>query len=195
MQIETYEITECQAENVQPEVAEEVVDLIETLDLNGQRKLLKRDDGGKSTRIPYQEMTREEQFVFRVLCPERIAVNEYDAGPIPLRVLQIVALCNEKQWFERIEIWDRTRGTVDDPVLVGVMRDGYYERLFLLARWGKELDEMPYLLKVAWRTWRNSRLAKLREIKAEVSGAIAQLEDTEDLVEIPNRIDPPMFYA
>jgi len=191
MQIETYEITECQAEN---------------------------------TQSPYREMTREERFIFRVLCPERIAVKEYNAGPIPLRALQVIALCEQNKWFERIEIWDRSRSEIDDPVLVGVVRDGYQDKLFLLARWGEELDEMPHLLKVAWRTWRNHWIVKLRKIKAEVSGEsdhhhyhahrangaapptclrfsqalsrlIATLESGEEMAEIPGWIDSPMFYA
>jgi hypothetical protein len=140
MQIETYECTELSEET--SEDTAQAVDLIEQLDLGGQRGLVSIDK-----RMPYPQASREQLFVFQTLCPVEEKLHEYNRTTIPLRVLQVAA--HAKDLFDELYIWDAA-GVDKDPVLVGAKKNGQWSRTYyLLARWGEVLEAWPILLKRA----------------------------------------------
>lgn len=154
MKVETYEaisIDEQDGRVVNEEVSEEALALIESLDLGGQRALIqKRIVAGEEiqTRNPYRLITTEELAIFGALMPNREKIEDYDGGPVPLRVLQVAAHCKTADLFTKIEVWCPAPGR-DDPVLIGyaarTKESWRGEQMFLLARWGEELQSLDEL--------------------------------------------------
>lgn len=152
MQVETYECVETASEPI--EATAEAIALMEELELDGQKQLVSpaESKSGGGSRCPYREITSEERFVYRTMCPVSINIARYNAAPIPLRVLRIASHANSLGLFKRLMIWDHETVTVKAPVLVA-FTGGEYEwidnRCFILARWGEELETFATLLKRA----------------------------------------------
>lgn len=175
MPVETYECSETASEPI--EIAEEAIDLIEQLGLDGQRELVTpRDGDDRGSRLPYREMTRDERFVYSVLCPNSVKLAAYKQAPIPVRVLQVAA--HAKDHFGELVVWDKENAEEKDPVLVGIKGNYPYGnyRIFILARWGDELESFPVLLTRA--------VEKGRErFKSECAKAMAKLKSRMDSVD------------
>lgn len=178
MLVETFEQTEVDHEG-QPECEPEAVALIEKLGLEGQQKLVKRDESGESKRTPYRKMTKEEMFVYRQLCPKVSKLKSYADGPIPLRVLQVAA--HAHHLFDEVEVWSAQDSDVKDPVLVGINRSpgqfgGTDYSHFLLARWGDELEAFPVCLAKAIEKFRAAYKSKASQIIAQMQAAIVNID-------------------
>ena len=91
---------------------------VRELGLTGQTKIVK----GEKSPIPFMHMKQTTVEMFNVLCPRKVDVKEYDATPIPVEILELIALSNREGYFNKIEIWydDKT----PDPICVGVK--GYW---------------------------------------------------------------------
>lgn len=173
MLVETYEDTEVAAEPI--EIAEEAIRLIETLDLNGQTELITKREGDKrGSRCPYRLLKAEEEIVYKLLCPLRKKVQEYGAASIPLRVLHVIE--DAQQYFKDLSIWYPS-SLVKDPVLVARKKtSGFPNPLYLLARWGEELDEWPSLVKKALKAFVTHELPKTRKYAATLTTRVKALE-------------------
>jgi hypothetical protein len=150
MKVETYECSETAAEPI--EACEEAIRLMEEMELEGQKSLIASKEDGPAARCPYRAMTAEEEFVFRVLCPATAKLEKYDAGSLPLRVLQIAAHANGLDVYDRLEVWYVAKTPEPDPVLVGIVGGEYHWEVkarHILARWGEELESWPTLVKRA----------------------------------------------
>lgn len=181
MEIETYEVEELTTEGRMPEEIEaQALQLIEELGLQGQRERVhKTSEEDPGTRNPYGRMTERERLVYSTICPKSTPVEEYDAGPIPLRVLQVIA--HARPLFHELEVWHEAEDP--DPVLVGVnLRPGStWQKLYhLLARWGTELEPFEKLEKKARerkeREWKNHISSKEQECKVFAAGLQTQLD-------------------
>jgi hypothetical protein len=168
MNVETYECSETAAEPI--EACEEAVQIMEDLGLEGQKSLVSAKDDEPQARCPYRAMTAEEEFVFRVLCPATAKISRYDAGPLPLRVLQIAAHASGLDIYNRLEVWYVAKRPDPDPVLIGIVASGNYDwevtARHILARWGDELESWPVLVKRA--------LEKKRTQVADAFGTLAR---------------------
>jgi hypothetical protein len=113
---------------VETYLVEETVDLIydqekldkwnnyvQELGLAGQSKVV-RDD---KSPIQFMNMTPTMINVFSQLCPRRVSVESFDVVPIPLEILDLIALSKREKYFSRIEIWydDKEK----DPACVGII--------------------------------------------------------------------------
>lgn len=181
MQVETFEVEEVTGES-HPEVQAEAVELVGKLGLTGQLSLIgSKADTATKTRAPYRTMTGDERFVYEAMCPEKCRVENYSAGPIPLRVLQVVAHCREIGIFHHLDVWYARQSLVKDPVLVGYLHDGSDYRVpnppYYLARWGEVLDEFPALFKQALAKRRSEVVAALQQIKAEAAAKLAAITE------------------
>jgi hypothetical protein len=149
MQVETYECSETAAEPI--EACEEAVQI--DLGLDGQKSLVKPGEDAQPARCPYRAMTKEEEFVFGVLCPTQTNLKRYEAGPIPLRVLQVAAHAISLDIYKDLQVWHVGERPDPDPVLVGIVADPQYtysiKARHLLARWSDELESWPVLVKRA----------------------------------------------
>lgn len=188
MQVETFEVFES-AEMQSPEFAEEAVRLIEELGLAGQAKLLsKREDGGTVTRNPYRQITAEEEFVYRSICPATSKPEDYASGAMPLRIMQVLAHAKSLGCFTEFEVWHPTDFTVKDPVLIGLAQDPRFDAAthpwmkvrHIIARWGETLDSFATLKEQAVKSYRSRITAELNEAKAGLDMALATVNGCDD---------------
>jgi hypothetical protein len=180
MIVETYEVNEVAGDGSTDALDEQAVALAEKLGLAGQQKLVaKRGDGARMV-IPYNQMTTEEERVYRVLFPQHTDARTFDAGPIPLRVLQVIAWAQEHgSPFARLQVWHKDVGRAkEDPLLVGIT-EGWPARSFLLARWGDALAPYHELAKEAARV-----------ALASLNGHIARLRSELTMLEARAASDP-----
>ncbi len=89
-----------------------------TLGLEGQQKL--NVETAKSP-VPFLYMNEGLTRVFKVLCPVVDLVAKYNRAPIPLEVLDLVALSIKEGYFQKIEIWHDDQK--QDPVAIGISYD------------------------------------------------------------------------
>lgn len=94
--------------------------LVLQLGLEGQSKIV---SPGKSP-IPFMHLKTATVNVFQTLCPRAVDVQEFNISPIPVEILDLIALSVKEKFFQRIQIWydDKT----PDPVCIGVT--GYFYR-------------------------------------------------------------------
>jgi hypothetical protein len=139
---------------------EAAIELLEKIGMEGQLSMVKEIEGERK-RQNFREMTADERFVFEVLCPQKIKLEDYKRCPVPLRVLRRIQEAVASGMFEKIEIWDKTDQSVKDPVVVGITSvpgSSWNKTYHPIARWGAELDEMPAMIKDSVRIVRE-RLA------------------------------------
>lgn len=165
MLVESYECQETASEPI--EASEEAVRLIDDLGLEGQKEILAKSEDDTTLRVPYAIANAEQLFVFRVLCPSVSKLAEYKRTPIPLRVLQIAAHAQSLGFFRELVVWDAASPAEKDPVLVGIHQRGAYAwdvDMYLLARWGEELESWPTLLKRALELKRSQCVSKATSV-------------------------------
>ena len=88
--VETFEMEEVtQEQDSNREVEEAALDMIRELGLKGQENLISRRQNSPDdqNRIPFRRMQKDEVLVYQILCPQRFRLEDYDAQPIPFRVL------------------------------------------------------------------------------------------------------------
>lgn len=177
MQVETFECEETATEPV--DASAEAIALIEQLGLTGQQKLLTKSSETTS-RCPYRKMTKDEAFVYGMLCPQKTLLAEYGDEPMPLRVLQVAAHAKDLDFFEDLHVWHRESADIKDPVLVGSKKEpgkyGSTTCLYILARWGEVLDEWPALSKAALARWKEKSTAAFNKIIGEAQANLAQVD-------------------
>lgn len=171
MLVETYEVTETGADGA-VEIEAEALELIESLGLSGQQSLV-RAGGEEPRRIPYQQMKPDEVRVYKALYPQEVKLERYDAGPIPVRVLQVIAFARDL--FDMVVIWAPQQHD-PDPVLVGFTNrpDVWHRGVpHLLARWGDALDPYPELRERAEGVMAATFEDKAREKRREADIVLA----------------------
>lgn len=188
MNVETYELPEVDHQGTR-ECEQEAIDLIEQLDLVGQRKLVTPDESGES-RCPYRKMTKEEKFAFEHICPKKSKLREYSDGMIPLRVLQVAS--HAKDLFDELRVWHPENADEPDPVLVGVNGSYQSAEYFLLARWGDVLERFDVLLDRAVERYRRKRRASLLDI-ARRAGRLADDVETMPMEDCMKTTDPSFY--
>ena len=178
MEIQTFEIEETVG-GTTPEVEAEAIALIESLGLKGQKTLITPKEIG-TERFQYPEMTKIEVAVYSEVFPSKTAIEEYSAGIIPVRVMQVAA--HAKGYCDKIEVWHKKMRD-PDPLLVGTKGANEYTvgfKRFILARWGDALKDFKELAKEARTLYREQFERELRE---KVSGAQNKLSQIDSLIE------------
>lgn len=158
MKVETYEQEEVTGEMGNMAADAEAAELIEKLGLDGQRGLLVPDT---CTRFPYRLMSPAEHKVFSLCFPERVKLEDFSAGIIPVRVLQVAAFCKDSppsgKWAG-LYVW-HSGSAKEDPLLVG-HTEQWGGQFYLLARWGDALAPFEELTAKAKRIWITKAKAK-----------------------------------
>lgn len=171
IKIEIFSCDEIMSEN-HPEIEDEAKNIIEQLGLEGQAVNGKRN--------PFREMTKEEVFTYKVLCPSSYDIEKYSRTPIPYRVLQALNYCKENNFFHEYKIWDVQEQLIKDPVLVGKQKE-WNSPWHIIARWGEELDEYIVLkekaLKIAISRWYKS----VASIKDEAETLLSREPSIEEM--------------
>jgi len=176
---EIYLIDEVQELITEPEKLEEWKAQVEKLGLTGQATLL---DGKKEkSPIPFPLMNSKMDTVYKTLCPRTSSVKDYAGSAIPLRVLSVIALANQEQYFESIEVWSDDKAP--DPIVVGIRAvagSTWQKAHYLMGRWGDELRSFPELVNLAKQ---RMLVEKTTEAKAKIADLKHKLDNISDLVE------------
>ena len=135
MAVQEYLMDEMQDIVQDEEKAAEWTTMVNQLGLEGQLNLCTAKDNP----IPFPLMNQSYQNVFKTLCPVAVEISKFNKMTIPLRVLALIALCREKEYFGNLQVWDDEQDL--DPIIVGC--DGSDK--YLIARWGDELEEFGVL--------------------------------------------------
>lgn len=164
------------------ENAEEWSALCQELGLDNQ---LKKSGVKERVGNPYQKIDPRSERVFTMLCPVKREFREYDAGTLPLEVLQEIQRCQQNEWFPKIEVWYDDKSP--DPFLVGYDSRDWSANKFLIARWGDELLPFEQLVAKAterFRTAYNRALDRLMSDcqvrKQDIDGEIKSYIDMGD---------------
>lgn len=173
MKVETYEATEMDIESMQPEDREEATRLCEELGLTGQERFTQGNDSDAPA-IPYRKMTATELNIYSTLLPKTMEISEYSEGPIPLRVLQVIA--HAKSMFDHLKIWCPENADIRDPLLVGYIGSEYNGERFILARWGEVLDDISTLARTAGAMSRDKAIIETKKIIERASAHLKSIE-------------------
>ncbi len=88
--------------------------IVEELGLTGQTSIQVKD----KSPIPFMHVKQTLQNVFECLCPRKEEIENYNVTPIPLEILELVALSKREQYFNKIQIWYDDKSP--DPVCIGI---------------------------------------------------------------------------
>lgn len=186
MQVETYEIEDASSEASQLANDAAALELIEQLNLTGQKE---QSNKNTLSRSPYREMLQEEHIVFKALFDRSCPVEQYKAGIIPLRVLQVIAHAKQLGLYRKLEVWYPRTARVDDPVLVGfVGPNDYTGEWYLLARWGKALLPFEQLKKEAMELLRAERIEAAKEVIGKCEELLKRLPNMSTLKALSDRV-------
>lgn len=118
-QVETFIIEETAELIYDNEKLDRWNELVNELGLEGQTTIVRKD----KSPIPFMHMKQGLINTFRTLCPRAVNVEAYNATPIPIEILDLVALSKREGYFDMIQIWYDERSP--DPVCVGLMVEPY----------------------------------------------------------------------
>lgn len=178
--IETFIIEETQELIYDNEKLDKWNQYVTELGLSGQKELVKE---GKSP-VPFLHMKDSLVSVFEVLCPRKVGIEKYNRTPIPVEILDLVALSNKEGYFEKIEVWYDEE--TPDPCVIGFMPGEnhdksewyahYWER-YLIGRWAdvkQSLEELTTKARMLFIKREKSQKEKtIRDVQR-------QLEDLEN---------------
>jgi hypothetical protein len=94
-------------------------ELIGELGLTGQNQITKPD----KSPIPFMHLKTSLVNTLETLCPRKVKAHEYNISPIPLEILELIALSTREKYFMGIEIWYDNKSP--DPVCVGYTTEYY----------------------------------------------------------------------
>jgi hypothetical protein len=89
--------------------------IVAELGLEGQKKITK----GEKSPIPFMYLKECVKQIFTTLCPIKVPIREFNTTPIPLEILDLIALSEKEQYFSAIQIWYDDKKP--DPVCVGIV--------------------------------------------------------------------------
>jgi hypothetical protein len=173
MQIKEFTVEPAPSEASTMAQDSEACELIEQLGLKGQKKLITPET---ETRCRYAKMTKLEVTVYGTLFPQHTEITEYESQSIPLRVLQILALCMQEKQFDKYVVWHQA-DPKKDPLLVGIKKTGQWsEDVYLIAQWGDALAPFEALTAKAELVIEAKVRAGLLKVQQSVAAALATVK-------------------
>jgi len=94
--------------------------LVNELGLQGQSNI----NTPEKSPNPFMHMKNNMVNIFDCLCPKRDSVENYKTTPIPLEILEIIALAKRENYFDEIQIWSDDKAP--DPACIGVVYETWY---------------------------------------------------------------------
>lgn len=117
--VETFVIEETQELIYDNDQLDKWNNYVDELGLSGQRSIVKQD----KSPVPFMHLKTSMVNVFECLCPRKVSVEQYNVTPIPVEILDLIALSKREGYFNKIEIWYDEKSP--DPVCVGTISDFY----------------------------------------------------------------------
>ncbi len=110
--------------------------LVAELGLEGQKQIVKPN----KSPIPFMHMKQSLKNTFNTLCPREVDVDKYNITPIPVEILDLIALSKREGYFNKVQIWYDDKAP--DPVAVGVV--GHYYQPTLHNDRNKAFDDVEF---------------------------------------------------
>lgn len=95
-------------------------DMVSELGLTGQTKICKPE----RSPIPFMHLKQSMVNVFQCLCPRISRVEDYGITPIPVEILELIALSKREGYFDHIQIWYDDKSP--DPACIGLKYTTFY---------------------------------------------------------------------
>ena len=121
--VETYIIEETAPLIYDGEQLEKWNSLIKDLGLTGQQAIRQPN----KSPIPFMYLKASLVDVFQTLCPMQTLATDYNKTPIPLEIVELIALSVKEEYFDEIKIWYDDKSP--DPACIGITK-----------RWGPTND-------------------------------------------------------
>lgn len=93
---------------------------VEELGLQGQTKIIKKE----KSPIPFMHLKSSYVNICKVLCPAEVDIKNYNISPIPIEILDLVALSVRENYFDKMLVWYDDKSP--DPFVVGMCHTSYY---------------------------------------------------------------------
>ena len=138
-QVQTYIIEETQELIYDNDQLKKWNELISDLGLKGQTTIVKE----KKSPIPFLCMNQVQKGIFKCLCPAGVKVCEYNLTPIPVEILDLIALSKKENYFQEIEIWYDEKQK--DPACIGIT--GYWYEPTWYSNSNKSLEGKKFNTK------------------------------------------------
>jgi len=153
--------------------------MVEELGLEGQSNIATKE----ASPVPFLHMKQTLVKTFEELCPRKVDFKKYSVAPIPVEILDLLALSVKEEYFDKIEIWydDKT----PDPVAIGFRYDteehrknGYhwYMEKYLIGKWGDVKRPFSELIELAKQRF---TVRKKHEYEQAIKDYKRKLEDLE----------------
>ena len=119
-------------------------ELVAELGLEGQTKIVSPD----KSPIPFMYMNETLVATAETLCPRKENVASYDATPIPLDIMELIAMSKRENYFNTMEIWYDEKSK--DPFAIGItekytIRNSGYSTLKEHGEFRTKKDALDYL--------------------------------------------------
>lgn len=92
---------------------------IEELGLIGQTQIVKKD----KSPIPFMHLKVSYRNICEQLCPSKVSVESYNLTPIPVEILDLIALSKKENYFHEIQVWFDEKSP--DPFVLGLVGEYY----------------------------------------------------------------------
>ncbi len=89
--------------------------------------------------IPFMYMNQTYVDVAGTLCPRKENVVDYNATPIPLEILELIAMSSREQYFTNVEIWYDEKSK--DPFAIGILKEFYIK---VKSSWSNHEDKKRF---------------------------------------------------
>jgi len=93
---------------------------VEELGLQGQTKIVKKE----KSPIPFMHLKQSYVNICKTLCPAEVNIKDYNISPIPVEILDLVALSIKENYFDKMLVWYDDKSP--DPFVVGMNHTSYY---------------------------------------------------------------------
>lgn len=155
---------------------------VKELGLQGQETIRVVD----KSPVPFLWMNSALIKTFEVLCPTKTEIEKYDRTPIPVEILDLVAMSKNEQYFYKIEIWSNEKNP--DPVCIGYLASGgdsswskdFYAKKYLIGRWADVKASLDTLVSNAKALFIQQSST---QIKLDIKHQQRRLEDIEQIAE------------
>lgn len=163
---------------------------VDELGLTGQMSIVKPD----KSPIPFMHMKKSLFNIFTCLCPMKVNVKNYNLTPIPVEILNLVALSVKECYFNEIQVWYDDQKP--DPAVIGYTKKwgevnnyrysskeeaatalgkeignyNYQENYYLLGKWADVKHSFEELTEMAVNRWKyNNKTSLTKKIKESQS--------------------------
>lgn len=147
------------------------------LGLAGQTALLEKE----KSPVPFLYMNQRLKKIAETLCPRKVEIEQYNASPIPVEILGLVALSKREGYFDKVQVWydEQTPG----PFCVGLRyakesdrASGYSWNMnhYLIGKWADVKRSFDELYQMAVQRFAKEKTA---EAKGKILTAQRAIED------------------